>query len=54
MPNVSQRTRIMTLALTSSDDSDDEIVSDDSYILEDDYYHAQITTVIQKLEQKIP
>lgn len=36
MPNVSQRT-IMTLALTNSDDSDDETVSDDSYILEDDY-----------------
>jgi hypothetical protein len=27
----------MTLALTNSDNSDDEIVSDDSYILEDDY-----------------
>jgi len=27
----------MTLALTNSDDSDDEILSDDSYILEDDY-----------------
>jgi len=35
MPTVSQRT-IVTLALTNSDDSDDEIVSDDSYILVDD------------------
>jgi hypothetical protein len=27
----------MTLALPNSDDNDDEIVSDDSYVLEDDY-----------------